>query len=175
MLETMAKTGWYGKAGKTADDKAYINWRIKIIYQTNMRTAYSAARYREQLENAEDRPIWVYLSKVHGKNRRQEHILLHNKAFRYDDPFWNTYYPPNGWGCQCRVTTKSEHSAARDGVEVLQSDANGNPPSISGMDWDSFDPTWQYNPSREALASNFGKFERLKTYPTPKDEKPVLN
>jgi uncharacterized protein with gpF-like domain len=78
-----------------------------------MRIAYAAARYREQLENAKSRPIWVYLSKIHGKNRRQEHIALHNKAFRYDDPFWNTYYPPNGWGCQCRVTTKSEHGAGR--------------------------------------------------------------
>jgi uncharacterized protein with gpF-like domain len=47
MLETMAKTGWYGKAGKTAEDESYINWRIKVIYETNMRTAYSAARYRE--------------------------------------------------------------------------------------------------------------------------------
>jgi hypothetical protein len=43
------------------------------------------------------------------------------------------------------------------------------------VDWDAFDPTWQYNPGRDALAPNFGKFERLKTYPTSKDEKPVLN
>jgi hypothetical protein len=104
----------------------------------------------------------VYLSKIHGENRRQEHILLHNKAFRYDDPFWNTYYPPNGWGCQCRVTTKSEHGAVRDGVEVLQSDSDGNPPAISGMGWGAFDPTWQYNPALEALAPNFGKYKHLK-------------
>jgi hypothetical protein len=103
----------------------------------------------------------VYLSKLHGKNRRQEHIALHNKAFRYDDPFWNTYYPPNGWGCQCRVTTKSEHGAERDGVKVLQSDADGNPPAISGADWDAFDPTWQYNPALEALAPNFSKYTNL--------------
>jgi len=174
MLDIMAKTDWYGKAGKTAEDTAYINWRIKIIYNTNMRTAYAAARYREQLENAEDRPIWVYISKLHGKNRRQEHILLNNKAFRYDDPFWNTYYPLNGWGCQCRVTTKSEHGAERDGVKVLQSGADGNPPAISGEDWSKFDPTWKYNPGRESLAPNFDKYDNLKKYPTSKDEKPVL-
>jgi hypothetical protein len=161
MLETMTKTGWYGKAGKTAEDKVYINWRIRIMYDTNMRTAYSASRYREQLENASDRPIWVYLSKVQGKNRRQEHIFLHNKAFRYDDPFWNNYYPPNGWGCQCRVTTKSEHGAERDGIKILKSDANGKLPEISGMDWDTFDPTWQYNPALEALSPSFERYKHL--------------
>jgi uncharacterized protein with gpF-like domain len=30
MLETMAKTGWYGKAGKTAEGTGYISWRIKL-------------------------------------------------------------------------------------------------------------------------------------------------
>jgi hypothetical protein len=137
--------GWYGKTGKTAEDTAYINWRIRIVYDTNMRTAFAAARYREQLENAEGRPIWIYISKLHGKNRRQEHILLHDKAFRYDDPFWNTYYPSNG--CQCRITTKSEHGAERDGIKILQSDADGNPPTISGEDWSKFDPTWKYKHS----------------------------
>ena len=31
MLEAMARTGWYGKAGKTAKDESYINWRIKDV------------------------------------------------------------------------------------------------------------------------------------------------
>jgi uncharacterized protein with gpF-like domain len=162
MLDMMGKRGWYGKAGKTQEDKTYINWRIRIIYDTNMRTAFAAARYREQLESAEARPIWVYVSKLHGKNRRQEHILLHDKAFRYDDPFWSTYYPPNGWGCQCRVTTKSEHGAVRDSVKVLQSGSDGKPPAISGEDWGKFDPTWKYNPGRESLAPKFAKFDNIK-------------
>jgi hypothetical protein len=161
MLDAMDKLGWYGRADKTKDDTAYINWRIKVIYNTNMRTAYAAGQYRDNLENAEARPIWVYKSKLVGKNRRQEHIALHDKAFRYDDPFWNTYYPPNCWECKCRVTTKSEHGAKRDGITVSASDKNGNPPALSGVDWNSFDPTWQYNPAREALAPNFNKYAML--------------
>jgi SPP1 gp7 family putative phage head morphogenesis protein len=152
MLDAMEKTGWYGGAGHTKDDKEYINWRIKIIYDTNMRTAYAAARYRRQLQDAESRPIWVYLSKVVGANRRPEHIELHGKAFRYDDPFWDTYYPPNGWGCECSVTTKSESGAKREGITVEDS---------GGMDLPDIDPTWSYNPGREALAPNFAKFTGL--------------
>jgi uncharacterized protein with gpF-like domain len=46
MRAGMEKTGWYGRGDKTKDDKNYINWRIRVIYDTNMRTAHAAARYR---------------------------------------------------------------------------------------------------------------------------------
>jgi hypothetical protein len=132
-----------------------------------MRTSYSAAQYRKQLQDAEGRPIWVYKSKLSGKNRRQEHIALHDKAFRFDDPFWNTYYPPNGWGCQCSITTKSVSGAKRDGIETLTSGPSGEPPEIKDtqgnpLDWSTFgDPTWKYNVGREALSPNFNQYHHL--------------
>jgi hypothetical protein len=168
MLAMMEKTGWYGREDKTKDDKSYINWRIRVIYDTNMRTAHAAARYRKQLQSADSRPIWVYKSKLAGKNRRQEHIALHNKAFRYDDPFWNVYYPPNGWECKCFVDTRSEAGADRDKIPVLSSDSAGNPPAVDGVDWGKMsDDTWKYNVGREALAPNFSKYEALKKIALP--------
>ncbi|MDR2393292.1 MAG: phage head morphogenesis protein, partial [Treponema sp.] len=157
-LELMKASGWYGGNGHTAGDKKYISWRLRIIYDTNMRISYSAAQYRKQLQDVEGRPIWVYKSKLTGKNRRQEHIALHDTAFWYDDPFWEIYYPPNGWGCQCWVTTKSVSGAKRDGIEPLRSGPSGEPPEIKDtqgnpLDWSSFgDPTWKYNAGREAKA-----------------------
>ncbi|MDR2807765.1 MAG: phage head morphogenesis protein [Spirochaetaceae bacterium] len=162
MLTLMEKSGWYGREGKTKDDKTYINWRIRIIYDTNMRTAHAAARYRRQLQAADLRPVWIYKSKLVGKNRRQEHIVLHNKAFRYDDPFWNSYYPPNGWECKCFVDTRSESGAQREKIDILETDKNGNPPDI-GVDWNTVaDKAWKYNVGCEALAPNFGKFNNIK-------------
>jgi hypothetical protein len=167
MLAAMEKSGWYGGDGHGKDEKKYINWRIRIMYDTNMRTAFSAAHYRKQLDGAELRPVWVYVSKLVGDNRRQEHIALHGKAFRYDDSFWDTYYPPNGWGCECSVTTKSESGAERDGVDVLESNADGNPPALTdkdgnAIDWRTFgDPTWKFNVGKEALAPNFQKYKNL--------------
>jgi hypothetical protein len=152
MLDMMREKGWYGGAGHTADETKYINWRIKIMYETNMRTAYAQAQYRKQLQGAVLRPIWVYQSQLSGKNRRQEHITLHDKAYRYDDPFWDTYYPPNGWGCQCYVTTKSEAGAERDGIKVGDSTKETLP---------EIDETWAYNVGREALAPNFHTYENL--------------
>ena len=163
MLEMMRKEGWYGGAGHKENEKRYINWRARVIYDTNMKSVYAAEHYRKQLQIADMRPIWVYHSQLVGANRRQEHIALHEKAFRYDDPFWDSYYPPNGFGCECYVTSESEYGAERDGREVLKSDSDGNPPEIDGVDWDKFgDPAWKYNVGREALAPNFGKYENLK-------------
>jgi SPP1 gp7 family putative phage head morphogenesis protein len=152
MLDMMKDKGWYGGAGHTADDKKYINWRIKTMYETNMRTAYAQAQYRKQLQGAALRPIWVYQSQLSGNNRRQEHIALHGKAYRYDDPFWDTYYPPCGWGCQCYVTTKSEAGAERDGIKAGDSSKETLP---------EIDKTWAYNPGREALAPNFNSYKNL--------------
>ena len=152
MLDMMKGSGWYGGAGHTEKEERYINWRIGVMYDTNIRTAYAQADYREQLQGAELRPVWVYNSQLIGANRRQEHIALHGKAFRYDDDFWNDYYPPNGWGCECYVTTESEHGAEKAGIKVEDS-KNVTLPEI--------DPAWKYNVGREALAPNFNKYQNL--------------
>lgn len=167
MRDLMEKKGWYGRQDKGPDDEGYINWRTKLIYHVNMRTAYEAGRYRQQLRGAELRPIWVYKSKLVGSNRRQDHVALHDKAFRYDDPFWDANRPPNGWGCECSVVTLSESGAEREGIEVLSSGPDGRPPAVIGpdgkmVDWDNFSPEeWRYNPGREALAPNFSRYTNL--------------
>jgi SPP1 gp7 family putative phage head morphogenesis protein len=112
----MAEKGWYGGDGHKADEKKYINWRARLMYDTNMKTAYAQAHYRKQLQGSELRPVWVYRSKLVGDNRRADHIALHGRAFRYDDSFWDTYYPPNGWGCECYVTTESEAGGGERGA-----------------------------------------------------------
>ena len=173
----MEKKGWYGRGDKGPDDEGYINWRTKLIYHVNMRTAYEAGRYRQQLRGAELRPIWVYKSKLVGKNRRQDHVAMHDKALRYDDPFWNTHRPPNGWGCECSVVTLSEAGAEREGIEVISSGPSGNPPAMvepngSPVNWDRFTPEeWRYNPGREALAPNFSRYKALHNMRTTSGER----
>jgi len=116
------------------------------------------------------RPIWEYVSKLVGKNRREDHIALHGKAFRFDDPFWDENRPPNGWGCECSVITLSVTGAEREGVEILKSDADGNPPAMvdrngNAVDWNNFaPPEWKYNPGKEALAPNFNSYSNLANY-----------
>jgi hypothetical protein len=49
---------------------------------------------------------------------------------RRDDPFWQTNYPPNGWGCRCRVRPYSEAALKKRGLKVIK-----NPKSIADKDW----------------------------------------
>ena len=54
---------------------------------------------------------------------RPLHLAWHGLTLPHDHPFWDTHFAPNGWGCQCRITsvTKREGEAsARAGL--------GNPP-----------------------------------------------
>jgi hypothetical protein len=151
-LDMMKEKGWYGGAGHTEDEERYINWRIGVIYDTNMAAAYDAAGYRDDLAGVDLRPVWIYNHDPGVANPRQEHLALDGKAFRWDDPFWDAYRPRNGWGCKCFVTTESEYGVEKKGITVEKSE---------GKTYPEIDPAWAYNAGKEALAPNFSKYQNL--------------
>lgn len=61
-----------------------------------------AARWVEFEENKDVAPILEYKT-VGDKNVRASHAALDGVRKAITDPFWKTYYPPNGWGCRCDV------------------------------------------------------------------------
>lgn len=113
--------GWWGKRTEIGADgkEKTINMgspaRLKLIYRQNMQTAYMAGRYKQMLENADNRPWWRYVA-VLDQRTRPAHRLLNGRVFRFDDVFWSSHYPPNGWGCRCRVQALSETGLAREGI-----------------------------------------------------------
>jgi len=119
----LQKAGWWGKETRTdAQGNDYevqlgSPWRLKNIYRTNLSTAYNVGRYRRQLAAVEFRPYWQYLA-VMDTETRPLHRLLHGKVFRWDDPVWAVIYPPNGWGCRCRVRNLTDRNLEREGLTV---------------------------------------------------------
>ena len=125
-------------------------WRTRIIYQTNLRTSYMAGRW-ETLKN------FPYLRYQHNTlaNPREDHKAWNGRIIATSDPWWDTHYPPNGWGCRCTVTGVSE---AR--LRALRGDAGADgAPGFSERDEPP--PEWAYHVGKQArsmaAAEQFGK------------------
>lgn len=123
---TLEAKGWWGK-GRIVDEatgevtgKRLNPRRLETIFRTNMQSAYMAGRYQEQLANAEDRPWWEYVA-VLDTRTRPAHRAMSGRVFRYDDPFWQTFYPPNGWRCRCRVRARSGRDIERNNIQTSSS------------------------------------------------------
>ena len=80
-----------------------------------------AGRIKQQMDFSDARPYWMYVA-VLDENTRASHAALHNKVFHHTDPIWNTHYPPNGWGCRCRVRALSDRRLQSLGARVESSD-----------------------------------------------------
>jgi Phage Mu protein F like protein len=146
----VAKHGWTGWTGEgTPEGEA---WRARIIYQTNMRTSYMAARYQQLKANAEDLPYWKYVHSDGVRHPRPMHVSWDGLTLPHDHPFWNTHFPPNGWGCMCNVigvSRRKGEAAAREG--------RGTPPA----GWDAINPAtgappgidkgWGYAPGASVM------------------------
>ena len=92
-------------------------YRLKTIYRTNIQTSYMTGRYKTQVENTDNRPYWQYVA-VMDRRTRPSHRILNGRVFRFDDPFWNDFYPPNGWGCRCRVRALSNSNIKDRNLDV---------------------------------------------------------
>lgn len=165
----VAKHGWSYNGGR--------GWRSRVIFETNMRTAYMAGRWEQIQQNAERRPFLRYVS-VRDDRTRPEHRAWHGTVLRADDAWWSTHYPPNGWNCRCTVQQLSARDMERFGYSVSDT-APPSPVETKTVNTPSgpvpvqvpegIDPGWSYNvgeaafgrgPQRLALDSH-GPFRPL--------------
>ncbi|PTV94029.1 phage Mu protein F like protein [Rhodobacter aestuarii] len=105
------KYGWSYNGGR--------NWRIRTIFETNIRTSYMAGRLRQMRDPdmVKIRPYWQYR---HGETRvplnpRPEHEAWHDLVLMWNDPWWDVHFPPNDWACSCGVRTLSRGDLRRMG------------------------------------------------------------
>lgn len=90
--------GWHGWTGEGTEGGE--NWRMRTIYRTNMRVSYMAGRFAQLREGGFK--YWVYR---HGGSLepRLHHLSWDGLILPAEHPFWFRHFPPNGWGCSCRV------------------------------------------------------------------------
>ncbi|EKZ9425970.1 minor capsid protein [Salmonella enterica] len=116
--------GWWGKTvtadpvtGEEVEVQQGSPWRLETIFRTNMDTLYSAGRWAEQVENVDERPYWMYVA-IRDSRTRKTHLAMHGLVFRADSPFWDAFYPPNGWRCRCSVVALTAEEVRSRGLRI---------------------------------------------------------
>ncbi|EFU2448017.1 minor capsid protein [Salmonella enterica] len=189
-IDTLAprlkKLGWWGKqvivdsAGNAETVQLGSPRRLALIYNVNTRVAYNVGRYAQLMNSTDTHPFWQYVA-VMDSRTRPSHAALNGLVFRYDDPFWKTHYPPNGWNCRCRVRALSQERMNALGLKATQGDkylttkkvqaavdkATGE---IIDMDVTTFadgarvmtpDTGWSYNPGQAAFGLDQSLIRKL--------------
>lgn len=112
-------------------DKTYNSNYLRAEYNFVQSSAEMAAKWERFSEDG-DRYNLQYRTAGDGKVR-PEHAALNGVTLPPSDPFWEEYYPPNGWNCRCTVVQvrKSKYPATPHdeamalGEEALQRDTKG--------------------------------------------------
>ena len=112
-------------------DNTYNSNYLRAEYNFVQSSAEMAAKW-EQFSEDGDRYNLQYRTANDGKVR-PEHAALNGVTLPPSDPFWEEYYPPNGWNCRCTVVQvrKSKYPATSHdeamalGEEALQRDTKG--------------------------------------------------
>lgn len=163
--QTTQKHGWTynGKRG----------WRTRVIYDNNLRSAHMAGRWEQIQRVKHRRPYLVYYTVGDDRVRRQ-HRQWHHLALPVDDGFWDSHYPPNGWGCRCYITSANDALLKRLGItpadkapalnettRVSQStgEVYGNVPA-------GIDVGWNHNVGKQWLGPDSAFGEQLMQLPT---------
>lgn len=112
-------------------DNTYNSNYLRAEYNFVQSSAEMAAKW-EQFSEDGDRYNLQYRTANDGKVR-PEHAALNGVTLPPSAPFWEEYYPPNGWNCRCTVVQvrKSKYPATPHdeamalGEEALQRDTKG--------------------------------------------------
>ncbi len=162
--------GWWGKqevvdpqTGEITEVQLGSPHRLKTIYRTNLSVSYSAGRYKAQIASADRRPWWIYRTAGDG-NVRDSHDKLRNTVLRYDDPFWETHYPPNDWGCRCGVDSATDRDLQDRNLRPTSGE-NIEPFAAKGWEYNPAKSTW--HPDTDAFPEELARKYVAKTLEGP--------
>ena len=165
LVPKLMKAGWWGEqlqedplTGRTHVVQLGSARRVETIFRTNMMTAYAAGEWAQIEETAESAPYLMY-DAVDDNRTREQHRAWDGVTLRWDDPWWRTHRPPNGWQCRCSVI----QLGPRD-LRAMGKDGPDTAPPIKRREWVNtrtgetmqvpvgIDPGFDYNPGQARQA-----------------------
>jgi SPP1 gp7 family putative phage head morphogenesis protein len=168
LIPILQDAGWWGRdqvidplTGQLAEVQLGSLRRLQIIYDTNLRMSYSAARWLEIERVKADRPYLMYQAVLDSRTRA-EHRAWSGTILPCDHQWWNTHYPPNGWNCRCTVISLSDRQRdqflGQDGIRTdplpfdLRSVINTRTGATEQVP-EGIDPGFGYNVGKAMLAA----------------------
>lgn len=135
MMPVLRQKGWLPEL----DDKA-MGRRLRLIYDTNIRTSMAVGKWRSFQRTKQFLPYLRY-SAVMDSRTRPAHAALHGIILPVDHPLWRVVFPPADFNCRCIINGLSRSQAARYGGPTDDNRANDAAQMV--QESDAF---WGYNP-----------------------------
>lgn len=159
---SVQKYGWTYKGKR--------GWRTSVIFNNNMRSAHMAGRWEQLLANSDRRPYLQYRTAGDARVRPQ-HRQWNGLIYPIGDAFWQTHYPPNGWGCRCTIRAYSDADLGNLGVKpspkfdlktrtVVSQDGEIKDQVPVGID-----PGWDHNVGQSWIAPELALGQKLAALP----------
>lgn len=161
---TLKRLGWWGRksmldplTGETISAQLGSPRRLKTIYWANTRTARAAGHWERAQRTKRVLPYFIY-SLGPSERHRPHHVSRAGTIKPVDDPIWDDWFTPNGWGCKCWIRQISVDEAETLGgvsedpdIETVEyfNKRTGKTELIP----EGIDPGWNSNPGK-ARAKN---------------------
>ena len=100
----LKKKGWWGEqevkdpeTGDPVTAQLGSPHRLRTIFESNMRSARAAGQWQRIQRTKRTHP-YIRYGRSTSVERREEHAAWEGTLLPADDPWWDTHFPPNGWG-----------------------------------------------------------------------------
>lgn len=116
--------GWWGKqlqrdplTGEVREVQLGSRNRLRVIFDTNLRTSYAAGRWQRIWRTRAAFPYLEY-RQIDRPTKREDHTRFDGLIRPVEDPIWKRIFPPNGWFCGCYVRQVNDRVLEREGKTV---------------------------------------------------------
>lgn len=124
LMPGMVKRGWWGRqlmtdpvTGETKEVQLGSPRRLKVIYDTNLRTAHAEGQW-QRIQQAKAALPYLMYDHTASRHERKEHKAWDGLVLPVDDPWWQAHYPVKAWGCKCGVIQLGQRQLDRLGASV---------------------------------------------------------
>lgn len=122
----------------------YNKHYLKTEYNFTVQSAQMAARWEDQQDDGGGRYLLQYRT-AGDKKVRKAHQELEGITLPASDPFWDKYYPPNGFNCRCTVQkVRAAKYPATDGKEAMKAGDKATEGKYAEM--------FRFNPGKQRAA-----------------------